>query len=143
MPLALLFGGAMWGASMQLPALAFALPGRIPIALALAGLGLGFALAGVAAFRKAMTTINPMRPDGASALVTSGPYRFSRNPMYAGLLLALTGWAVHLSHLAAFLCLPPFVAYMNRFQIAPEERVLAAKFCEEFAAYRRSVRRWL
>lgn len=142
-PLALLFGGAMWGASTQLPALAFALPGRTPVSLALACLGLGVIFAGIVAFRKAVTTLNPMRPGAASVLVTSGPYRFSRNPVYLGLLLALCGWAVHLSHAGGFLLLPVFVAYMNRYQIVPEERALSSRFGEDFAAYQRSVRRWL
>ena len=133
----------MWGASTQLPALAFALPGRIAISLALGGAGIGFAFAGIVAFRKAMTTVNPMKPGAASALVTSGAYRFSRNPMYVGLLFALSGWAIYLSHVVVFLLLPAFVAYMDRYQISPEERALSSKFGEDFAAYKRSVRKWL
>lgn len=133
----------MWLASVQLPRLAFALPGRLVVATALGGLGLIFAVAGMIAFRIAMTTINPMRPGAASVLVTSGAYRFSRNPMYIGLLLTLGGWAVFLSHSLAWLFLPAFVAYMNRFQISPEEEALSSKFGQEFAAYKQSVRRWL
>ena len=66
-----------------------------------------------------------------------------QNGMYVGLLFALTGWAVFLSHVLAFAFLPIFAAYMNRFQISPEERVLSAKFGSEFSAYKQSVRRWL
>jgi protein-S-isoprenylcysteine O-methyltransferase Ste14 len=105
--------------------------------------GFAFALAGAVAFRKAATTLNPMRPATASALVTSGIYRFSRNPLYVGLLLALSGWTVFLSHALGLLFLPTFVAYMNRFQIAPEEHVLAEEFGAGFAAYKQSVPRWL
>lgn len=142
-PLALAFGGAMWLVSVQLPGLAFALPGRIAVSATLGGLGAIFAIAGMIAFRNAVTTFNPMRPGAASALVTSGTYRLSRNPMYVGLLLTLGGWAIFLSHALAFLFLPAFVAYMNRFQISPEEEALSSKFGEEFAAYKQSVRRWL
>ncbi|MCX7173499.1 MAG: isoprenylcysteine carboxylmethyltransferase family protein [Proteobacteria bacterium] len=142
-PLALAFGGAMWLVSVQLPELSFALPGRVAVAAALSGLGGIFAISGMIAFRNAMTTFNPMRPGAASALVTSGAYRLSRNPMYAGLLLTLGGWSVFLSHTLAFLFLPAFVAYMNRFQISPEEKALSSKFGEEFAAYTQRVRRWL
>jgi len=94
-------------------------------------------------FQKAKTTFNPLKPDAASSLVASGIYRVSRNPMYVGFLLVLTGWAMWLSHPLPFLFLPIFVGYMNRFQISPEERVLSAKFGEEYDTYKQSVRRWL
>ena len=142
-PLAMIFGGAMWLAAVSLPAFAFALPGHIAVACLLGGLGIICALAGIVAFRHAMTTFNPMQPGAAAVLVTSGAYRLSRNPMYVGLLLVLGGWAVFLSHALGFLFLPAFVAYMNRFQIAPEENALSSKFGEDFAAYQQSVRRWL
>lgn len=63
--------------------------------------------------------------------------------MYLGLLLALTGWSVWLSSAAALVFLPLFVWYINRFQIAPEEKVLASLFGKEFADYKRRVRRWV
>jgi protein-S-isoprenylcysteine O-methyltransferase Ste14 len=63
--------------------------------------------------------------------------------MYVGFLLALTGWAIFLSHPLSFLLLPVFVVYMNRFQIMPEERVLSAKFGKEYDRYKQGVRRWL
>jgi protein-S-isoprenylcysteine O-methyltransferase Ste14 len=63
--------------------------------------------------------------------------------MYWGLLLALTGCAIYLANALAFLFLPVFVACISRLQIVPEERALAAKFGDAFAAYKRSVRRWL
>lgn len=143
LPLALVFAGAMWLASAMLPSFAFALPWRLALAAAFATAGFAFAVAGIGGFRKAGTTANPMRPNSAATLVTTGAYRYSRNPMYVGVLLALAGWALFLAHALAFPFLPAFVAYMNRFQIAPEERALAAKFGAEFAAYRQAVRRWL
>jgi protein-S-isoprenylcysteine O-methyltransferase Ste14 len=63
--------------------------------------------------------------------------------MYLGSLLIMLGWAIHLSNVLAFLLLPAFILYMNRFQITPEERALAALFGQEFAAYKSRTRRWL
>jgi len=100
-------------------------------------------LAGVASFRRARTTVNPMKPDSTAALVVAGIYNYSRNPMCLGFLLILLGWALFLSNGLALLLLPAFVLYMNRFQIRPEERVLAALFAHDYAAYHARVRRWL
>jgi protein-S-isoprenylcysteine O-methyltransferase Ste14 len=141
--LALVFAAAMWLASTQLPALAIALPWRLELAIILSGAGILFILAGVYAFRKARTTVNPTKPDAATSVVTSGIYRISRNPMYVGFLLMLAGWAVHLSHALPFLFLPAFVLYMNRFQISPEERALSATFGVRYETYLHAVRRWL
>lgn len=134
---------AMWLASSQVPSLAFAWRWRHSLAAVIAGAGILFAVAGVLAFHRAKTTVNPTNPGATSALVASGVYRFSRNPMYVGMLLALIGWAVFLSHTLAFFFIPVFVAYMNRFQISAEEHALCAKFGNQYAAYKRSVRRWL
>jgi protein-S-isoprenylcysteine O-methyltransferase Ste14 len=101
------------------------------------------ALAGVVAFRRQETTVNPLTPSESSSLVASGIYRFSRNPMYLGFVLALLGWAAFLGNWVSALLLPAFVAYMSRFQIQPEERALAERFGPEFIAYSQSVRRWL
>ena len=89
------------------------------------------------------TTLSPLSPEKSSTVVTTGLYAVSRNPIYLGLLLVLVGWCLYLANWAAALLLPAFVAYMNRFQIAPEERALSARFGAEFDAYRTSVRRWI
>lgn len=142
-PLAAVFAAVMYGLSLFAPGAAVALPGRTRIAVALALLGVAIALAGVVAFRAHRTTVNPLTPSAASVVVSSGIYRFSRNPMYLGFLLALAGWVVYLSNVLAALLLPAFVAYMNRFQIKPEERALLAKFGSPFAQYMAAVRRWV
>jgi len=133
----------MWLAARLLPLLDFALPAKSALAIALAAIGLGVGLMAVFQFKRARTTVHPMRPQESSALVTAGIFRRSRNPMYLGVLLILAAWAAWLANVAAFLLLPVFVAYLNRFQIAPEERVLEARFGAAFADYRRAVRRWL
>jgi protein-S-isoprenylcysteine O-methyltransferase Ste14 len=84
-----------------------------------------------------------MKPESSSSLVVSGIYKLTRNPMYLGLLLVLLGWAIYLTNVLVFLLLPAFILYINRFQIAPEERALTALFGQEFAAYKSRTRRWL
>lgn len=134
---------AMWAmptvfAPFDLP---FVLRLAAAIALLVAGLGAGFTA--VSAFKRAQTTVSPLDPGKTSALVTSGVFRFTRNPMYLGLLALLTGWAVYLDRPLPWLVLPVFVLYLNRFQIGPEERILKATFGEAYAAYAARVRRWL
>jgi protein-S-isoprenylcysteine O-methyltransferase Ste14 len=75
--------------------------------------------------------------------VTWGIYAITRNPMYLGGLVILSGWAIFLSNALAFLFLPTYVLYINRFQIKPEERALTALFGQEYVAYQGRVRRWL
>jgi protein-S-isoprenylcysteine O-methyltransferase Ste14 len=141
--LALLFAALMWLLSTSLPSLGWTSPWRTTAAAVLFSAGFAIALAGVLEFRRAKTTVNPLTPEAAAVIVTSGIYRLSRNPMYLGLLLVLIGWAVWLSHILPLALLPFFVLYMNRFQIEPEERALTAKFGGQFGEYARSVRRWL
>lgn len=136
-------GALMWLGSRIAPALAFPMPAHRVVVATLTLLGLATAVAGVISFRLARTTVNPLKPESASALVASGIYRVTRNPMYLGAVVVLLAWAAHLSNALAFLLVPSFVLYMNRFQIAPEERALAARFGPAFAAYRARVRRWL
>lgn len=142
-PLTGVFAVAMFGVSTVTPGATYLIPGRLGLAMGLAFLGGAVALAGVVAFRSNKTTVNPLRPGAASVVVVSGVYRFTRNPMYLGFLLALAAWAVYLSNGPAALFLPAFVAYMNQFQIKPEERTLRAKFGPAYAEYVAAVRRWV
>ena len=141
---ALLFGVLMWLASslvvpVEVPSSAF----RVGVAVVLTSVGLVVGLAGIVSFWRARTTINPTKPSATSALVTSGVFRFTRNPMYLSLLLYLLAWAAYLSNWLAFLFLPVFVLYINEFQIKPEERALSSLFGPEYASYKGRVRRWL
>jgi protein-S-isoprenylcysteine O-methyltransferase Ste14 len=133
---------AMWGLSTATPHW-MAPPARIAVAWVIAAVGVAFAASGVIAFRRARTTMNPTTPDSASALVTTGVYRLTRNPMYVGLLLILLAWAIYLSSGWALPVPLLFAAFINRFQIAPEERALAALFGADYLGYQTSVRRWL
>ena len=98
---------------------------------------------GVRAFRRVRTTVSPLNPEQTEHFVSDGVYRFSRNPMYAGLGCWLVAWAGYLAHPLPWLFLAAFVAYMTRFQIMPEERVLEQKFGAKYESYCRRVRRWL
>ena len=143
MGLALMLALAMWATEALLPSLVISFPWHDLLGTTFSAIGILFILAAGAAFRTRRTTVNPTKPDAASSLVVSGVYRLSRNPMYVGALLALGGWAVFLSHPLPFLFLPLFFAYMNRFQITPEERLLSSKFGAEYETYKEAVRRWL
>ena len=133
----------MWLLSPVAPALGFAIPARLLVASILAAAGVITAVAGVVTFARAKTTVNPTTPQASSSLVSWGIYSITRNPMYLGLLLVLTAWAIFLSNPLPFLLLPVYMIYINRFQIAPEERALTSLFGREFAAYQSRVRRWI
>ena len=141
--LGLLVGGSMWAAARAAPTPGLTLPAGKVIATSLVLAGVIIAILGVISFRRAKTTVNPLLPEAASDLVVSGVYRLTRNPMYLGLLLVLLGWAVCLANGPALILAFGFVPLMNRLQIIPEERALAAKFGGDFAEYRAKVRRWL
>jgi protein-S-isoprenylcysteine O-methyltransferase Ste14 len=132
-----------WLCSKRLLALSLEIPFRVPIAALVALCGFGFSAAGVLAFRSAKTTVDPTRPGAAATIVTISVFRISRNPMYVGFLLGLTSFAIACANVAAFLWLPLFVVYLNRFQIEPEERYLTHKFGDAYATYRARVRRWI
>ena len=116
---------------------------RIYAALALALVGGAFDLAGLLSFRRARTTILPWQPEKTQVLVQSGVYRLTRNPMYVGLLWELVAWATYLFSPWPLLGPLAFMAYISRFQIRPEERVLMERFGPEYRAYQARVRRWL
>ena len=138
-----LLGAAVYGVAPLLPGFSFefALRAYLAIALILAGLALNL-LPGLA-FLRAGTTFNPLRPDAATSLVTSGIYRHTRNPMYLGDSVILLGWALYLGNAAAFVAVPAFMLYITRFQIQPEERHLSARFPEAYASFRKRTPRWL
>lgn len=111
------------------------------LAVGLIALGLVLEMSAAGRFRKAGTNVVPWSP--STALVTDGPYRFSRNPMYVGFAVTYLGLAIGLDSLAAVIGLIPCLLLMNWGVIAREERYLEARFGEPYRAYRRSVRRWL
>ena len=140
---AVAIGVLMWLIARLTPAFAIAIPASRVLAGAIVALGVLISIAGVRSFRKARTTLNPLSPKSATSLVDFGIYRFTRNPMYLGLLLVLIAVAVFLRNPLALLGAPAFVLYMNSFQIRPEEAALTTLFGEKYIEYQTRVRRWL
>lgn len=103
----------------------------------------GIGIAGVVALRRAKTTVNPVKASLVSWLVIRGVYRYTRSPMYVGLLLTLLTWTVFLANPLAVLWVVVLVLYIIRFQIIPEERVLVSLFGSEYETYKAQVRRWI
>ena len=135
--------GLMYAAAWLVPAADVVVPGGTLAAGGIAGVGVLLDVAGLVHFLRAKTTVNPLNPGAASALVVRGVFRLTRNPMYLGMAILLAAWGIYLANIAALAVVPLFVLYINRFQIAPEERALRARFGAEFDAYCRRVRRWL
>ncbi len=111
----------------------------IAVALILGGLALEFWAAGL--FKKAGTNVVPYQP--ATALVTEGPYRFTRNPMYVGFALTYLGLATGLNSPIAIGLLFPCVVLVTWGVILREERYLERRFGQAYLDYKSRVRRWL
>jgi len=92
-------------------------------------------------FKKAGTEVKPFRD--SSRLVTAGLYRFSRHPMYLGMVVALVGAFVVLGSLTPVFIIPAFVVALTVRFVVPEERGLERQFGDEYEAYKRRVRRWI
>lgn len=140
---ALMIAAAMWGTSRLDGAVALPSSVRIAAALTIGAAGVAVMLAALLSFRRARTTINPMRPQESSKLVSTGVFGLTRNPMYLGMLLLLLAWAAYLGTLWTLAGPLLFAAYITRFQILPEERALSGLFGASFTAYTAKVRRWL
>lgn len=106
-------------------------------------LALGMALNIVAdkAFKKTGTTVKPF--EVSKTLVTSGAFRYSRNPMYLGMVMILTGVAFLLGALSPFIIIPIFAISMDRAFIVTEEKMLDERFGSKWKQYKADVRRWI
>lgn len=143
-PVILLLSGAiMWLVAHSTVAYPVAIPFRLPLALLLVATGIAVAASAIRRFKKAETTLNPLQPDTATALVDTGIFARTRNPMYLGLLLVLSGWGVWLQSMTNLAVLAVFVLFITEFQIKPEERALQKLFGQAYADYCARVRRWI
>ena len=133
----------MWMLTAAYADAAFVLPGAAVIFAVCVVLGGGIGVAGVVAFRRHSTTVDPTAPEKTSSIVRDSIYRYSRNPMYLALVVTLAGWGFFLQNIAALAVLPVFIAYMTQFQIKPEERVLLGRFGTDYDDYMATVRRWI
>jgi protein-S-isoprenylcysteine O-methyltransferase Ste14 len=103
--------------------------------------GIGLNLVGDNAFKQARTTIKPFQE--SSTLVTNGVFQISRNPMYLGMILILTGIALLFRSLSPFVVILPFAILIDRTYIRIEERMLAERFGAKWQEYKTKTRRWL
>jgi protein-S-isoprenylcysteine O-methyltransferase Ste14 len=116
---------------------------RRVLALVLIAIGTWLIVGARVALDHAGTTWHPTEPGRSTVLVTSGVYRFSRNPTYLGMQIVLLSWAVVLASPAAALVSAIFGLYIDRFQIRPEEMTLAVALGEDYRGYLVRVRRWI
>jgi protein-S-isoprenylcysteine O-methyltransferase Ste14 len=140
---AVLTAGLMWLVDRNLPLWRVLHPPYCDLGWALMMLGAAFDAASFMLFIRARTTINPVRPERTRQLVTAGLYRISRNPMYLGLALVLTGWALRLGSLGPWVLVAGFVQLISIVQIRPEEAALAERFGRRYLEYCRHVNRWV
>lgn len=113
------------------------------LSILILGSGLLLIFFAVKSFKKAQTTINPLQPDLASLLVTEGVFKYSRNPMYLGMLFILIFISLRFNLIGGSLVALGFVIYITKYQIVPEEIAMVKLFNDKFIAYKSRVRRWL
>lgn len=142
-PILLLVTGAiMWFVARSSFAYEVSVPYPLVLSLCLAAVGICVAVLALREFRSVETTIDPLSPERATSLVDTGIFRYSRNPMYVGLLLMSAGWAVWLGSQANIVVILLFVVTITELQIKPEEKALRILFGKEYDLYRQRVRRW-
>lgn len=134
---------AMWAIARRTAPLPISPVLRGAVGAALLVGSASFALPAFRAFARAGTTIDPVHIQNASALVTGGIYGITRNPMYVALTGLLLAWAAFLAAPWTLLGPVAFAAFIDRFQIQPEERAMQLKFGAQYDAYKGKVRRWL
>jgi len=137
----LIFAALIYFSSEWSPSIVFR--GQNLISLFLMTVGLIVLLIAISAFIKLKTTINPLKPEAASSLVTTGIFRISRNPMYLGMLLLIISLWIKTGAVLGFILVAGFIAYLNYFQIFPEEQAMKGLFSGKYEVYCQQVRRWL
>ena len=121
----------------------FVFPYKLELGVVVSILGLLLLIVSVKSFIDNNTTINPLNLKKSTYLVTNGLFRFSRNPMYLGMLLFLLGTSIILNIIGGLIISILFIFYMNFFQIMPEEIALENLFGKDYRNYRKKVRRWI
>ena len=116
---------------------------KLQLGIFVSTIGFLLLIVSIKSFIDNKTTINPLNLKKSTYLVTSGVFRFSRNPMYLGMLLFLLGAAIILNIIGGLIISILFIFYMNFFQIIPEEKALENLFGKNYRNYRKTVRRWI
>lgn len=133
----------LWGINTITSAYQLNIPFTRLMAYVIFAMGGLIGLSGIIAFRRNKTTVDPTMPENASKIVTTGIYRFTRNPMYLGMAIGLVGGSIYKGNPLTLLAVAIFVGYITEFQIKPEEKALRVLFGEVYENYLNSVRRWL
>ena len=113
------------------------------IGILLLVLGLAILISAVRLFRKDKTTVNPLSPEQATKLVTDGIFKYSRNPMYLGMVFILSSMAVFFNLIGGIILIALFFFYITKFQIIPEEKAMSNLFSQDFNKYKQATRRWI
>ncbi|MCL6265607.1 methyltransferase family protein [Flagellimonas myxillae] len=137
-----IFGLLMYVLHRFLPVGQFEFFGRKELSIGLFGLALLVIFMALFQFVRAKTTTNPINLTKSSSLVTNGIFKYSRNPMYLGMLIILLGFGLKLGNAFNTLLAAGFVYYMNHFQIKKEEEALSELFGTAYRNYCKATRRW-
>ncbi len=139
----LIFASVFWSIDTWFPVFDVDIPFRSALVLFLTGTALLVGAWSIWLFRRNDTTVHAHKPHETERLVTSGPYKHSRNPMYLALSMVLIAVAIYLTDLLSMMLIPGFFVYMTRFQIIPEERRMLQIFGDEYQEYAENTPRWL
>ena len=135
------FGILIYYSTEIIPSVTFTFQGLLGALFLIAGLGV--MISAILTFRRLQTTINPLQPNTASSLASTGVFKLSRNPMYLAMLLILIALALYTGAVASIFLLPGFIIYISVFQIVPEEQAMQELFSQAYADYCKQVRRWI
>ena len=133
----------MWVTAKYFPNLSFDFPLRVLLALVVCIAGGIINIVAVSHFVRNKTTISPVTPQKTEALVITGMYTFTRNPMYLGMVLLIIAIGLWLGNAMMIPAVVLFVWYITQFQIKPEEEALREKFGAPYEEYCKKVRRWI
>ena len=106
-------------------------------------LGVATAVLAIILFKKEKTTVNPMKPEETTTLITTGIFSITRNPMYLGLFFVTFSTVLFFGSWFGIIILMFFVWYITKFQIIPEEEAMEKLFGVKYDEYRQKVRRWI
>ena len=119
------------------------IPFQLEISFFILSLGILVFINPVLKFIKSKTTINPIQFEETNRLVTSGIFKYSRNPMYLGMLMIIISTSIFYLNIYSMLTPFLFIFWINKFQIKREEAFLAEKFGKEYLSYKNKTRRWI
>ena len=119
------------------------IPFQLEISFFILSLGILVFINPVLKFIKSKTTINPIQFEETNRLVTSGIFKYSRNPMYLGMLMIIISTSTFYLNIYSILTPFLFIFWINKFQIKREEAFLTEKFGKEYLSYKNKTKRWL